>query len=134
MSLCMSKKDALRFSAAERRILLDRLEEYVASCHPPPGTDTKKNPGRLANLAGFCRYLGRASADLEALSRSHPSLYGRISTILEDELLNFTSSPTILGAYMKKHLGYGGETDERREADCGQVRLVFDHDIEEDGA
>ncbi len=130
----MSKKDALRFSAAERRSLLDRLDDYVASCHPPPGSDQKKNPGRLANIAGFCRYLGRAPSDLEALAHSHPSLYGRISAILEDELLNFTSSPTVLGAYMKKRLGYGGETEERQETDCGQVRLVFDHDIEEDGA
>ncbi len=131
----MSKKRVTRFSAKDRRELLAKLQAYLESCRPPPESDAKKNAGRLPNLAGFCRFLGRTLADLEELAHTSPVLYGRISAILEDELLNFSPSPTLLSLYLKKRLGYLEENDAgERETACGQVRLIFEHDIEEDGA
>ena len=54
-------------------------------------------------------------------------------TVLEDEALNAELSPTVLTAYLKKRLGYGEKSEATTSAECGQLRLVFEHDILEDG-
>ena len=55
--------------------------------------------------------------------------------ILEDETLNAALSPTLLSAYLKRRLGYADKAakTEQNETECGLMRLVFEHDIEEDG-
>ena len=71
--------------------------------------------------------------EIEALRRRSPEVWGRICALLEDEALNSDLSPTLLSAYLKRRLGYG-EKSEHIDADCGQMTLVFEHDIAEDGA
>ena len=58
-----------------------------------------------------------------------------IDAALEDEALNASNSPTLLSAYLKKRLGYLEKQSkgEQNESECGLMRLVFEHDIEEDG-
>ena len=53
--------------------------------------------------------------------------------ILEDEALNAEKSATLLNSYLKEHLGFG----EKREGDAivstGNVKMIFEHNISEDG-
>ena len=130
------KQAPLRPKDARVRKKLPRLlEQYVASCRPPPDADPKKNVGRLATLAGFCRYLNCGLRDFEALKEDDPALFDHVCAVLEDEALNFSPSPTLLSAYLKKRLGYAEDRSEtEKESSCGEVRLIFEHDIEEDGS
>ena len=43
-------------------------------------------------------------------------------------------SPTVVSAYLKHRLGYGEKSEAVSSADAGEIRLIFDHDISEDGA
>ena len=47
------------------------------------------------------------------------------------EALNADVSPTLLSAYLKKRLGY--EKNAGSEICDGQLRVIFEHDITEDG-
>ena len=133
-ALCMAKRmpKTLDTSTRQKR-LLDLLEDYIKSCRPPPEADTKKASGRLANLAGFCRFIGCGISHLQKLCSEVPRLYDLICTTLEDELLISSPSPSLLSYYLKKRLGYD-EKGESAAASCGEMRLVFEHDILEDGA
>lgn len=122
----------LNTSARQKR-LLALLDEYVKDCRPPPDADSKKTVGKFANLAGFCRFLGCGISYLQKLCTEAPRLYDLICTTLEDELLTSSPSPSLLSYYLKKRLGYD-EKEENASASCGQMRLVFEHDILEDGA
>ncbi len=115
---------------------LPRLfREYVESCRPPPDSDPKKNPPKLPNLAGFCRFLGCGIAEFERLRKYAPDLAEQIRTSLEDELLSGATSATLLSLYLKKRLGYEEEDGNAgSEISAGTMRLIFDHDIKEDGA
>ena len=95
---------ALDTSARQKRLLV-LLEDYIKSCRPPPEADAKKASGRLANLAGFCRFLGCGIAYLQKLCTDAPRLYDLICTTLEDELLISSPSPSLLSYYLKKRLG-----------------------------
>ena len=88
----------------------------------------------MPNPAGFCRFLGKGLDFWEDLSDSDPGTYGVICAFLEDEALNSDLSPTLLSAYLKKRLGYGEPKGSSGVTDCGQMTLVFEHDIDEDGS
>lgn len=109
-------------------------------------TDTGKQSGtgksaphsRFPNVAGFCRFLGIGMAKLTALAAELPDDYDALCAVFEDEALNSGVSASLLTPYFKKRLGYG---DRDREAvspsggyDDGTVRILFDHDVLEDGA
>ena len=83
------------------------------------------------NLAGFCRYLGIATEELEEIANKSPHAYKRILTVLEDEALNSGLSATLLSAYLKKRLGY--EAPPRHSTASSQLQICFEHDIFEDG-
>ncbi len=129
--LCMDKRKSgnLRHKATRRK-LPELMQRYVESCRPPTGTDPKKGGGRLATFAGFCSFIGCGISDIEALSEEDPSIWEQLCATLEDEVLNHTPSPTLLLAYLKKRLHYADAPEGRGEA----VKLLFEHDIGEDGA
>ena len=113
------------------------VEEYVLFCRDqkeePDGKLKKgvKQRGRFPNVAGLCRYLGIGDSDFERLRKKYPREVERACAILEDEALNSDVSPTVISAYFKRRLGYdkqgGGEICD------GGLRVIFDHDIIEDG-
>lgn len=118
-----------------RKELPERLEDYLRSCAEAKEGEGRRASTRLPNLAGFCRFLGCGMSDMEGLREVDRLLFDRICAVLEDELLNHAPSPTLLNAYLKKRLGYGEERGaEGVETECGPMRLVFEHDIEVDGA
>ena len=126
------EEDSLLLRALEENLLPELLGEYLTCCHEAVSADGKRREGGFPNLAGFCRFLGCGLSDLEALRVTNPTLSDRISAILEDEALNALLSPTLLNAYLKRRLNYV-EHPESTATDCGEMRLVFEHDILEDG-
>ncbi len=123
------------------------LEQYISDClskdtsangiapneRNSEQAKAKKQESKKAsfpNVAGFCRYLGISTDELEKLSRDFPLQYGRLLSVFEDEALNSGLSPTLLSAYLKKRIGYEGA----KKSTCdGQIRISFEHDILEDG-
>ena len=117
--------------AAENGTLSVKLKKYLKACRPPADADTKKNLGRLPNLAGFCAALGCGTAAASELQIRYPQLHGYLCAVLEDEVLNFVHSPALLNSYLKERLEYG----EKHENDAADTVLqpIFEHDIWEDG-
>ncbi len=124
-------------SAAASGQLKKYLNRYLRECRPPSGADGKKAAGKFPNLAGFCRWLGCGVSDLDALRLSHTEAADWLIAVMEDEALNNGAgiSPTLLSAYLKRRLGYASERVEAVSgAECGEMRVIFEHDIGEDGA
>lgn len=122
------------------------LKSYIELCSAvTEEEDTESDPKRkksnrsrayskamFPNLAGFCRYLGIGTQELEAIASEHPAEYGKILAVLEDEALNSDLSATLISTYLKKRLGYD-ESAKSRSA-SSQLEICFEHDILEDGA
>ncbi len=110
-----------------------KLKRYLKSCRPPEDADPKREVGRLPNPAGFCIFLGCGIACLEELKAALPSCYDYLRTVFEDELLNANRLPSagLASVYFKERLGFG-ETQEKEAAP--PLRLLFEHDMEVDGA
>ena len=95
---------------------------------------SKKKSSRFPNVAGFCRYFGIGQGKFDRLAKKYPDEFEKVSAALEDEALNAEISPSLLGAYLKRRLGYSESTEnEKNDVDVGQLKLVFEHDIAEDG-
>lgn len=118
-------------------LLLPLAEQYVKECsrESEPQSKKKDTSARFPNLAGFCRTLGTGLFWLEALESEYPEQYGALCALFEDEALNSNQSATVISAYMKEHLGFG-EAKKEKEGACvsGDIKLIFEHDIYEDGA
>ena len=56
-------------SAATEAELLEKLEQYLQSCHSSPDEDRKKANSPFPNLAGFCRQLGWGATEMELLQK-----------------------------------------------------------------
>ena len=130
--------------------LEELLESYLELCASQPSEDravsseenqTKKPPrlkskeqpkASFPNLAGFCRFLGVSTGELERLGGEYPEQYGRILAVLEDEALNSGLSATLISAYLKKRLGYDCTSKPLSEGEK-QLQIRFEHDILEDG-
>ena len=113
------------------------LEEYLRNCHtdqdrdPTQESKSKKSKESIfPNIAGFCRFIGIGTSELEEFGKENPCEYGKILTVLEDEALNSKLSPALVSAYLKKRLGYGGT---KIQESSSQLEIKFEHDIFEDG-
>lgn len=126
---------AADLESAEAGDLLDALNQYLQFCRPSSEKQDKKEAPPFPNLAGFCRWLGCSFSELAQLKDAQPSLYDRICTVLEDEALNSALSASVLTAYLKQRLWSGEKEGDKKTVDGGeQLRLVFEHDILEDGS
>lgn len=129
------QREATLESAVTDAELLEELNQYLQACRPPPDEDRKKSAVPFPNLAGFCRHLGWGASDMELLKKSDPELYDRICTVLEDEALNSDLSASVLTAYLKQRIWRAEPSSDKSTVDQGdQLRLIFEHDILEDGS
>ncbi len=119
--------------AAENGRLEKLIRRYLEFCRSE--SDGKK-VGRFPNLAGFCRWLGCGVDAIDRLRVSHPDAADYLCAVMEDEALNYpVLSPTLAVAYLKRRLAYSEKPlPAASQTDCGEMRLVFEHDIAEDGA
>ena len=123
----------------ERACREERLESlaeaYVDFCKSASSDGEKKSTSKCAsrfpNVAGFCRYFRIGATEYDCLAKKYPAEFEKLYATFEDEALNSSVSPTILSAYMKKRLGYDRESE--MEISDGQLKIVFDHNIMEDG-
>lgn len=132
----MTRKKRITLAEAARRGQLGKLlEAYLSACREQPSADPKHRGGAFPNLAGFCRSLGCGLDELDTLRAFDAEAADALCTALEDEALNRSPmlSPTVVSAYLKRRLGYGEKTEAISGAEAGEVRLIFDHDISEDG-
>lgn len=115
----------------DREKVISAVAEYVEFCRSEV---MGKSKSRFPNLAGFCRYLGVGLDALRECFAEYPESYDALCAVFEDEALNSELSPTVITAYLKQRLGYG-EKQEVKQASCRlpELKLVFDHDIFEDG-
>ncbi len=122
-------------SAAAEEALLEKLDQYLQHCRLSKKEDGKKTTTPFPNVAGFCRWLGRGASEMEHLQESNPELYDRICTVLEDEALNSDLSASVLTAYLKQRLWRSETLSEKSAVSQGdQLRLIFEHNILEDGS
>ena len=126
------KRECLEQIAGRGKLAM-HLEKYIRECKK---VEDGKKGGRLPNLAGFCRWLGCGIGEVETLRLTHPAESDYLAAVMEDEALNTPAvSPTVVAAYLKRRLGYAEKADSTAvQTDCGEVRLIFGHDILEDGA
>ena len=54
--------------------------------------------------------------------------------LFEDEALNSDRNATVLNAYIKERLNFGEKKEGGATLPVGNVQLVFEHDLKEDGA
>ena len=108
------------------------VEEYILTCSRE---GEGKRSGRFPNLAGFCRYLGMGVEQFSLAMKERQEEYDALCAVLEDEALNSGLSATLISAYLKRHLGYGEKVDTagKSSMELDQLKLVFEHDIYEDG-
>ena len=106
-------------------------EEYVSVCKGEGSSG--KSSDRFPNLAGFARSLGVGIATLKKVESKYPEQYGAILALFEDEALNSLKSATILTAYLKERLEFGEKKEGGATVEAGDIKLIFEHDISEDG-
>ena len=112
--------------------ILERAAAYVAACAAE--CTGAKGRTRFPNLAGFCRGLGVGVDVFRREMEAYPEVMDALLAVLEDEALNWEWSATIVSAYLKKRLGYGERGEETRSVcESAETRLVFEHDVFEDG-
>jgi hypothetical protein len=130
--ICECLEDYLLFCASsesEERTLEDNVcSDGKNKCK----TGRKaKSSACFPNVAGFCRFLGVGTGELEKLASEYPDEYGKILAVLEDEALNSGLSATLLSAYLKKRLGY--DMPQKNHSESTQLEISFEHNIMEDG-
>ena len=113
-------------------------EEYVKACRCKENTpDNKgarsKSADRFPNVAGFARFLGVGVSSIKNIENKWPEQYGALLAIFEDEALNSDKNATILNTYIKERLFFGEKKEGGAILPVGDVQLIFEHDIAEDG-
>ena len=115
--------------------IIERAERYVSGCleHGQQLGDRALFP----NLAGFGRAMGIGRSELQRLGGQYPAVYDAILAVLEDGALNAERIPgksaLLAMTYFRRRLGYEQPRSDAKQESSKEVRVVFDHDIGEDG-
>ncbi len=115
--------------------IIEKAERYVSDCleHGQQMGDRALFP----NLAGFGRAMGIGLGELQRLGDQYPAVYDAILAVLEDGALNAERIPgksaLLAMTYFRRRLGYEQPRGEVKDESAKQVRVVFDHNIGEDG-
>lgn len=112
--------------------VVKRAEAYVRRCRVREG-----GKGRFPNLAGLCRVLGIGLEEMGRLGEKYPKIYDAILAVLEDGALNTDCVPgksaLLAMTYFRRRLGYEARKASTAQQDGGEMRVVFEHDMAEDG-
>ncbi len=128
----MNENEIREQGGFDREAIISAAAEYIEECRSE--AVGAKSKARFPNLAGLCRHLGIGIETLEEVFADYPESYGALCAVFEDEALNSDLSATVISAYLKQRLGYGDKAEPKRAAcEFPEVKLVFDHDIFEDG-
>jgi len=112
--------------------VLRKVRSYIERCRET--SEGSRGKGRFPNLAGLCLALGVGIEAFEREMESRPQVRDMICTVLEDEAINFDPSTSMISTYLKKRLGYGDKSGGgHTSCEAGDLQVVFEHDIFEDG-
>ena len=115
--------------------IFGRAEAYVNACLQ--GAEEGER-AQFPNLAGFGRALGVGLGELQRLGQRHPTAYDAILAVLEDGALNTDRIPgksaLLAMNYFRRRLGYEPVRNEPKADVDRAVRVIFDHDVAQDGA
>lgn len=125
--MCSDRIDVI----CRMNLLPDLAERYVLACREE--SVGAKRRERFPNISGFCRFCGIGACELAEMKRLYPEHYSSLCSIFEDEALNSELSATVLSSYLKKHLDFSENDPSVSEVNAGELRLIFEHDIEKDG-
>ncbi|MBO5897560.1 MAG: hypothetical protein J6R04_00965 [Clostridia bacterium] len=108
-----------------------RAESYVKRCR-----EREDGQASFPNLAGLSRVLGIGLDEMTRLGEKYPVVYDAILAVLEDGALNADIIPgksaLLTMNYFRRRLGYEATKTAPRE-ESGETRVVFEHDVLEDG-
>ena len=117
--------------------VLEKAEAYVRGCREGEQAGDKPD---FPNLAGFGRSLGVGLAELRRLGEKYPEIYDALLAVLEDAALNAGGIPgksaLLAMSYFRRRLGYevkGGKGVDTEAQGKQEVRVIFEHDIAQDG-
>jgi hypothetical protein len=109
-----------------------RAESYVKRCR-----EREDGQASFPNLAGLSRVLGIGLDEMTRLGEKYPVVYDAILAVLEDGALNTERIPgksaLLAMTYFRRRLGYESIKIAPKGEQDKSIRVVFDHDIEEDG-
>lgn len=115
--------------------IFDRAESYVNACLESAEAGER---AQFPNLAGFGRSLGIGLGELQRLGHRYPTVYDAILAVLEDGALNTDRIPgksaLLAMNYFRRRLGYEAVRCEAKSDSERAVRVIFDHDMQTDGA
>ncbi len=113
--------------------VIKRAEGYVRSCQ----TEKNAKSACFPNLAGLGRNLGVGLCEMCRLGEKYPQVYDAILAVLEDGALNAECLPgksaLLAMTYFRRRLGYEQPKQRAKVSEGDAVRVVFEHDIMEDG-
>ena len=109
-------------------------ERYISSCLGDEASSVKKSAKRFPNLAGFARTLKMGVGDFQIVEQGWPDQYGAMLALFEDEALNSDKNATVLNTYIKERLKFGEKKEGGATLPVGDIKVIFEHDIAEDGA
>jgi hypothetical protein len=119
----------------ENGSIFKRAEAYVNACLEGAQEGER---AQFPNLAGFGRALGIGLGELQRLGQQYPQMYDAILAVLEDGALNTDRIPgksaLLAMNYFRRRLGYEPVRSESKADTDRAVRVIFDHDVAEDGA
>lgn len=111
--------------------VVGRAQSYVGQCR-----EDEDKGARFPNIAGLCKTLGIGLSEMQRLGDKYPLMYDAILAVLEDGALNADCIPgksaLLTMTYFRRRLGYEAPKAQSKSEE-GTVKVVFEHDIGEDG-
>ena len=77
--------------------------------------------------------LGVGVSSFKLVDEEWHDQYSAMLALFEDEALNSDKNATVLNTYIKERLNFGEKKEGGASMHMGDVKLVFEHDIGEDG-
>lgn len=78
--------------------------------------------------------LGIGVGDFDIVEKEWRDQYGAMLALFEDEALNSDKNATLLNSYIKERLKFGEKKEGGASLPVGDIKVIFEHDIAEDGA
>ena len=114
------------------RELLEALSEYVRKCNEENAAKDKKERSVLPNVCGYCRYMNIGRDELFSILEGDRVTADRISTVLEDALINSGSSSGDHMHCMRLIEALRGEENEEEGDNGAGITVIFPHPDGED--
>jgi len=104
------------------KALLSALCEYIEKCKGENESKDKREKKTIPNVCGYCRHMSIGKDELLRRLSGNGDLADRISTVLEDSVINSDPSAGTLAHCIKLTEALRGE-----KSDGGDLTVIFPH-------